>query len=112
MRREGLKDAALIFAVNEMDNGIIDANLGGKVFKKRIPSPGRGKSGGARTLIAYKNSERAFFMFGFSKNERANIDANELKALKLMARVLLEKSDAMLKRDLEEKILIEVRTNG
>ena len=112
MRKEGLKDAGLVIAVGEMENGNIDADLGGKVFKKRIAFPGRGKRGSARTLIAYKNGERAFFMFGFSKNERANIDANELRALKLMAKTLLEKSNAKLKKDLNAKILIEVTPDG
>ena len=50
-------------------------------------------------------------MFGFSKTERANIDANELRALKLMARTLLERSNTKLMNDLKERILIEVQTN-
>ena len=112
MRKEGLSDAGLIIAVAEMEEGKIDANLGGKVFKKRVALPGRGKRESARTLIAYQDSDKAFFMFGFSKNERASIDAVELKALKLMAKALLEKSDAKLKKDLDAKILIEVSTNG
>ncbi len=112
MRKEGLKDAGLVNAVGEMEDGKMDANLGGQVFKKRVAFPGRGKSGSARTLIAYKNGERAFFMFGFSKNEKANIDSSELRALKLMAKTLLGKSDAKLKKDLDAKILIEVDTDG
>ena len=112
MRKEGLKDAGLVNAVGEMEDGKIDANLGGQVFKKRVAFPGQGKSGSARTLIAYKNGERAFFMFGFSKNERANIDSSELRALKLMAKTLLGKSNAKLKKDLDAKILIEVDADG
>lgn len=112
MRKEGLDDAGLVTAVGEMEDGNIDANLGGQVFKKRVAFPGHGKSGSARTLIAYKNGDRAFFMFGFSKNERANIDSSELRALKLMAKTLLGKSNAKLKKDLDAKILIEVHTDG
>ena len=112
MRKEGLKDAALVGAIAEMDDGVIGVSLGGSVFKKRVAFPGRGKSGSARTLIAYKRGQRAFFMFGFSKTEKVNIDANELRALKLMARTLLEKSNTKLKNDLKKGILIEVQTNG
>jgi hypothetical protein len=112
MRKEGLSDAGLIIAVAEMEEGKIDANLGGKVFKKRVAFPGRGKRGSARTLIAYQDSKKAFFMFGFSKNERASIDVVELKALKLMAKILIEKSNVKLKKDLDTKILIEVNTDG
>jgi hypothetical protein len=112
MRKEGLKDAALIAAVNEMENGQFEANLGGKVYKKRIALPGRGKRGGVRTLVAYQNGARAFFMVGFAKNERGNMDANELVALKLMAKVLLEKSGEKLRKDLEAMNLIEVSNDG
>ena len=112
MRKEGLDDNGLIVAVTEMETGKIDANLGGDVYKKRVALPGRGKSGSVRTLIAYHNGEKAFFVFGFAKNVRSNISAIELKALKLMAKVLLNKSDANLKQDLKARILIEVDING
>lgn len=51
-------------------------------------------------------------MFGFAKNQRANINVAELKALKLMAATLLAKSGANLKKDLQAKILIEVSNDG
>ena len=76
MRKEGLSDAGLIIAAGEMEEGKIDANLGGKVFKKRVALPGRGKRGSARSLIAYQDRDKAFFVFGFSKNERASIEAD------------------------------------
>ena len=112
MRKEGLEDAGLVVAVREMEAGKIDANLGSSVYKKRVALPGRGKSGSVRTLIAYQDGEKAFFMFGFAKNERANVSATELKAFKLMANILLTKNDANLKKDLKAKTLIEVDTDG
>ena len=102
MRKEGLSDAGLVIAVTKMEEGKIDANLGGKVFKKRVAFPGRGKRGGARTLIAYQDGENAFFMFGFSKNERARIDAVELKALKLMV-LKIEKNKKKTVRTKEQR---------
>ena len=51
-------------------------------------------------------------MYGFAKNERSNIDANELAALKLLAKALLEKSSAMIEKVLKAKNLIEVIDNG
>jgi hypothetical protein len=112
MRKVGLRDAGLITAVEELEISQFDADLGGKVYKKRIALPGRGKRGSVRTLIAYQGGDRAFFMYGFAKNVRGNIDADELAALKLMARSLLEKSGVRLKKDLEAKILIEVCNDG
>jgi RelE toxin of RelE / RelB toxin-antitoxin system len=45
MRKTDLIDRALCTAVSEMENGLIDADLGGGVVKKWVPLPGRGKSG-------------------------------------------------------------------
>ena len=42
--------------------------------KLRVARPGQGKSGGYRTLLAYRKSERSVFLYGFAKNERDNID--------------------------------------
>ncbi len=112
MRKEGLNDAGLVTAVEELEVGQFDADLGGKVYKKRIALPGRGKRRSVRTLIAYQDGDRAFFVYGFAKNVRGNIDANELAAMKMMAKALLEKSGVKLKKDLEARILIEVRNDG
>ena len=43
--------------------------------------PGRGKSGGTRTLLATNRGDRWFFVFGFEKNVRSNIRADELELL-------------------------------
>jgi hypothetical protein len=55
--------------------------LGGSVYKKRVPLPGRGKRGGARILVATKHANRWFLLYGFGKNEQGNIDDRELAAL-------------------------------
>lgn len=89
MRKTELSDGALCRAVNEMLQGLIDADLGGGVIKKRIGVSGRGKSGGARTLIATNKASKWFFVFGFEKNDRANITENELAALQELAQELL-----------------------
>lgn len=66
-----------------MECGLVDADLGGHIFKKRVALEGRGKRGSVRTLLAYKVADKAFFVYGFAKNTRANISDRELKALKL-----------------------------
>jgi hypothetical protein len=111
---EGLSDEALASAVVEMDQGLIDARLGGHVVKKRVALPGRGKRGGTRTLVAFKQGEKAFFIYGFAKNERANVSDKELKALKLLAKELLSYSAATLAKAVQasELIEIEVKDSG
>lgn len=90
MRKTTLTDSVLCKAVEEMESGLIDADLGGGLIKKRVALPGRGKSGGARTLIATNKSDRWFFVFGFEKNEMENIEPAELNALKAYAPRLLQ----------------------
>ena len=109
--REGLTDTALQAAVTEMVNGLADA-LGGHVYKKRISLPGRGKRGGARTLIAFRRGDRAIYLYGYPKNERANISDRELEALRLLAAQLLSYSDQDIEKAISADELIEVNNNG
>lgn len=88
-RKEGLTTPSLCAAVREMARGLIDADLGGGLVKKRIGRPGQGKSGGYRTLVATNKGKRWVFVFGFPKNERSNIDQDEVDALKKLAAHLL-----------------------
>jgi hypothetical protein len=108
MRKTDLTEEALCFSVSEMENGLIDADLGAGVVKKRVPLPGRGKSGGARTLLATNKDSRWFFVFGFEKNERANISPRELEALKALATDLLKLSSAELDRQVGSEALQEI----
>ncbi len=110
--KEGLNDEALRAAVEEMENGLIDAELGGHVIKKRVALPGRGKRGGSRTLVVYQQADKAFFVYGFAKNERANISDKELKALKLLATQLLGYTNPALVKAIEAGELIEVINDG
>lgn len=87
--KEGLAASSLCAAVHEMSLGLVDADLGGGLVKKRIGRPGQGKSGGYRTLIATNRDDRWMFVFGFPKNERSNIDKDETEALKKLATHLL-----------------------
>lgn len=89
MRKNKVTQEDLLDAAQEMVNGLIDADLGGYVVKKRLALHGRGKSSGARTIVATKFGERWFFLFGFEKNERSNIDSDELKSLQQLALTLL-----------------------
>ena len=110
--KEGLDDAALLAAVGEIERGLIDADLGGHVLKKRVAIGDRGKSGGVRTLLAYKIGNKAFFVYGFAKNARANISSEELKALKHLAKELLGYGDKALSEAIKYGALIEVKNDG
>lgn len=106
--RERLADAVLCEAVREMRSGLVDADLGGRLYKKRIARKGGGKSGGYRTLVAIKMESRYVFLHGFSKNDVANITPNERKALQFAGQVFLDLSPPALAAALRAGVLVEV----
>lgn len=108
MQKSGLTDQMLCAAVGEMERGLIDAQLGGGVVKKRVAVPGRGKSGGVRTIVATNHKNRWFFVFGFEKNVRANIDDKELEALQDIAADLLALGTAQLDEAVTQGKLLEI----
>ncbi|MDO5624279.1 MAG: type II toxin-antitoxin system RelE/ParE family toxin [Pseudomonadota bacterium] len=103
-----LPDHALCKAVQEMESGLIDADLGGFLYKKRVARPGAGKSGGYRTLLSARIGSRHVFLHGFPKNDKANITQGEKKALQFTGKVLLELPAAALSIALESGVLLEV----
>ncbi len=107
-KKEKLSDKALLKAVDEIKSDLSCVNLGGHVYKKRVALSGRGKSGGARTLVAYNQDDVIFFIYGFAKNERENIQANELKALQLLAEHLLDYTDLHIKLLILKEELVEI----
>jgi hypothetical protein len=110
--KEGLTDAGLWQAIREIERGLVDASLGGKLFKKRIASLAGGKRGGYRTILAYRAGDKAFFIYGFAKNARANVRTDELRALQRYAMELFGYSEAALEKALGAKVLIEVEADG
>jgi len=102
-------DRALADTVAEMEQGLINADLGGGVVKKRIAREGGGKSGGHRTIIAWRSGTKAFFMYGFPKSARKNIDDAELRALKKFAGEPFSYSKDQLRKALDKGALTEVK---
>ncbi len=99
----------MIEAIERAENGLVDADLGGGLFKQRIARPGQEKSGGYRTLIAIRWGTRPFFLSGFAKSERENIAVDQLAMLKELAEDWLTASDAAIERELLSGNLQEIR---
>ena len=78
-RREGLTDVHICQAVVEMNTGLIDANLGAGLFKKRIAMPGQGKRGSWRALLGFQAGKKAFFLIktALQCGELNEVDCNE-----------------------------------
>jgi hypothetical protein len=103
-----LSERDLCAAIEEMTAGLIDADLGGHVFKKRVAAPGRGKRGSARVLIGTNLDDRWFFLFGFEKNERDNISNRERLALQKLAGELLKLDAHALNQQLDAGNVSEI----
>lgn len=109
MKRSALSDRVLREAVLEMARGLIDANLGGYVVKKRVAVAGQGKRGGARTIVATRFKENWFFIYGFMKNERSSVRQDELRALQEVAKDLVTLNNRQLEVAIRAGELVEVK---
>lgn len=107
-RREQIADMSLTEAIHRAERGIVDADLGGGLIKQRVARQGQGRSGGYRMLVAYRAAGRAVFLYGFAKNERDNIDPDELLSLRDIAAGWLAADDAKIALAIEKQALQEI----
>lgn len=96
MRKSGLRDRDLCEAVEQMRQGLVDADLGGRILKKRVALPGQGKRGSVRTVVATNRGDRWFFVYGFKKNEKSDLTHRESEGFQKFAADLLALSGAQL----------------
>ena len=82
MRKTELSDEALCSAVDEMIQGLIDADLGGGVVKKRVGLSGRGKRGGARVVYFNEVQGHIWLLIVYAKAKFDNLPAEFLAQLK------------------------------
>ena len=106
--KAGVTDGALLNAVAHMERGLIDAGLGGNLFKQRVALPGRGKTGSTRTIVATRFAGMLFFLYRFEKSDRDNISNRELLIMRDLASELLGFSGDELATALARKILLEI----
>ena len=109
-RKERIKDAALLEAIDRARQGLIDADLGANLIKQRIARPGEGRSGGYRTIIAYRENQRSVFLFGFAKNEMANISKADHRDLADYGAMLLQLDDDGIETMIENDQLKEIES--
>lgn len=98
----------LINAINCAEKGLIDADLGRGVIKQRVARQGQGKSKSYRTIIIIRHNERAFFVYGFAKNDRGNLRQDEEESFKNMSGFLLSLSDEILDQLLKKSDFKEI----
>lgn len=107
-KKEGIDDAALTNAIREIESGLVDAVLGGGLVKKRVAREGGGKSSGYRTLIAFSSGQRSLFLYGFAKNDRDNIEDDELRELRKLSQIFLGLNEEEIASALEIERMEEI----
>ena len=110
-RAQKISDDTLREAIMRAERGQVDADMGGGVLKQRLARPGQGKSKGYRTIILFLKGCRAFFVYGFAKNERDNIHKDEEAQFKKMAKHVLRLSEAQLNILIATGHIEEVESN-
>lgn len=107
-RRERITDGSLREAIDRAERGIVDADLGGGLIKQRVAREGRGRSGGYRMLVAWRQQGRAVFLYGFAKSEQDNISFDELASLREIAAAWLGADTDRITAAIEANELQEV----
>jgi len=96
MRKNDITNQESLDAVARIEKGLIDAHLGGHVIKQRIARPNQDRSKGYRTVIIYRQYDKAFFVYGFSRRSRDNITLLEEAEFENIAPYLLSLSGDQL----------------
>ena len=107
-KSEQIKDVHLREAIDRAEKGLIDADLAGGLIKQRVARMGQGRSGGFRTVIAYKAGERAVFIYAFAKNERENLSPNELMDFRRIGKLWLETSTENMLEKIKDGLIEEI----
>src|SRR5574344_618196 len=97
-KKNGLKKADLLDALERTINGSGVVNLGGNIYKIRVAKNGQGRSGGFRTILIFKKGKRSLFIYGFEKNDQDNIDKGTLTDYKKYATTFLDYTDTDINR--------------
>ena len=111
-RKESVEDAALVAAIRQIKAGQVDADLGGGIVKQRVARRGQGKSGGYRTIIAYRSGDRAVFLHGLATSDVDSIDADDLERLKVAARQMLSWDQRQISKQLVSGAWLEIEDDA
>lgn len=103
-RKARISDAELRKAIAQVALGQVD-DLGGGVFKKRL------NGNRHRAIVLAKNDDFWVYVYLFAKQDRANINDDELRKFRELAGLYRRKSAADLAVELKARVLVEIE-NG
>ncbi len=89
-KKNALSDKILLKTIENISGKLGTVKLGFGLYKIRTPKIGQGKSGSFRTIVVFKKSKIAIFVYGFSKSEKNSLGKDELKYFRKLAKDLLK----------------------
>jgi hypothetical protein len=107
-KKQGISNTILLDAISEFEKGLYEADLGNHLYKKRVALAGRGKSGGARTILFYQQGKKLIFCFGFEKNSQSNITDLEKKLLNKLSDTYQNSTENEILNDIKYGDLIKI----
>ena len=107
-RKAGITDDELRALVPLLEENAPDYSIGGEVYKIRVQRPGEGKRGGYRVFVYFRSGERTFFAHGFAKSSLANIEDDDLRNLKVLAKRFLSYTENELEALIKDGKLFEI----
>lgn len=113
MRKARLNDGIIVKVANELNDGLHDGELlNGKLYKKRIPSPGQGKRESNRSIVAVQKGDRMFFIDGWRKKDVSKtgkeIPDKLLEVYKLLGDSFRNFTDEQIEQNIVDGLLREV----
>jgi hypothetical protein len=100
-RKAFIDDAELCDAMRQVMAGQAD-NLGGGVYKKRL------SRNQYRSIVVAKGGRYWVFVYLFAKQDRANIEEDELEHFRRLADLYARKSEADLAKEIGLQELVEI----
>ena len=107
-KKQKISDDRLLRAIEDMENNLSSVNLGGGLFKVRVASENGGKSSAYRTIVVYREEDRAVMIYGFMKKEQENLSPDELKSFKTLSKDILRLNDKSLIRAIEKNVFVKI----
>ena len=104
-KKARISDAALCKAMVQVMAGKAD-DLGGGVFKKRLAA------NQLRSIILARGRDLWVYQFLFAKQDRSNIDNDELKAFKLLAKTYGKMATEQVNAQVADGHWIEICAEG
>jgi hypothetical protein len=88
--KNAVTDKSLLKTIENLSKKLGAVDLGGGLYKIRTPKLGQGKSGSFRTIVVFRKADIAIFVYGFAKTDKDNLDKEEIKYFKKLAKDLLK----------------------